>query len=161
MVYSLLSSLPSLANVFAFLLFIMMLFAVCFTHFYTGRLRYRCVLEASGGHLPISDDELQSGPMCTISANSGRFCRDPLGNKNDSYKCLNDYTVAESGVSYPHGANPNYGVTGFDNIMLSLLNVLIALSGEGWTDIMYKVSVELCVCVCFGFPRKFPAKFHE
>ena len=34
-------------------------------------------------------------------------------------------------------ANPNMGVTAFDNIFLSFLSVFTAITLEGWTDVMY------------------------
>ena len=33
--------------------------------------------------------------------------------------------------------NPNYGVTNFDNIFYSTLQVFIIITLEGWTEIMY------------------------
>ena len=35
--------------------------------------------------------------------------------------------------------NPDFGVTSFDNILKSVLNVFIVITLEGWTAVMYKI----------------------
>lgn len=35
--------------------------------------------------------------------------------------------------------DPGYGVTSFNNILKSVLNIFIIITLEGWTDIMYKI----------------------
>jgi hypothetical protein len=40
---SLVSAIPALWNVFLFAMFVLLLFAVVFQHFYMGKLRYRCI----------------------------------------------------------------------------------------------------------------------
>jgi len=39
-----------------------------------------------------------------------------------------------------HGENPNYGITGFDNIGMAWLTILQCVSLEGWIDVAYVVS---------------------
>jgi hypothetical protein len=48
----------------------------------------------------------------------------PLSGDNGEIKC------ADFG-------NPNMGLTSFDNIFVSVLNVIIIITLEGWTDMMY------------------------
>lgn len=36
---------------------------------------------------------------------------------------------------------PNYGITSFDNIAFAMLTVFQCITMEGWTSIMYYVSV--------------------
>ena len=36
---------------------------------------------------------------------------------------------------------PNYGITTFDNIIFSMLTVFQCITMEGWTDILYFVSI--------------------
>ena len=38
---------------------------------------------------------------------------------------------------------PNYGITSFDNIGLAMLTVFQCVSMEGWTPILYAVSINL------------------
>lgn len=38
---------------------------------------------------------------------------------------------------------PNYGITNFDNIGYSMLTVFQCITLEGWTDMMYSVSIFL------------------
>ena len=35
--------------------------------------------------------------------------------------------------------NPNYGMSSFDNILKSVLNIFVIITLEGWTDLMYMV----------------------
>lgn len=42
---------------------------------------------------------------------------------------------------------PNWGITNFDNFGLAMLTVFQCVTLEGWTDVLYDVSV--CVCVFF------------
>ena len=55
--------------------------------------------------------------------------------------------------------NPNFGVTSFDNILLSVLNIFIIITLEGWTDTMYMIrqttgstsyDIFFVICVVFG-----------
>jgi hypothetical protein len=64
-------------------------------------------------------------PLCSTSIASGRKC-DPEGTLNLTCRVSPD--------------SMNFGVYSFDNIALSWLNVLVAISQEGWTEIMYAVS---------------------
>lgn len=36
---------------------------------------------------------------------------------------------------------PNFGITNFDNFGLSMLTVFQCITLEGWTDVMYNVSI--------------------
>lgn len=45
-------------------------------------------------------------------------------------ECKSDHNV------YP---GPNYGITSFDNILLSMVTVFTCITCEGWTDTMYWV----------------------
>lgn len=37
--------------------------------------------------------------------------------------------------------NPNFGMTSFDNTLVSMVNIFIIITLEGWSDIMYMVRV--------------------
>lgn len=61
----------------------------------------------------------------------------------DYYGCRNDDFCNAMDQEYPYcitnGKNPEYGLTSFDNIGASFLNVFIIVTMEGWVDIMYKL----------------------
>ena len=40
---------------------------------------------------------------------------------------------------------PNSGITNFDNIGLACLTVFQCITLEGWTDVMYNVSLRNCI----------------
>jgi len=64
---------------------------------------------------------------------------DYIGCRNDDW-CRGQ---PEWGTEFPYciknGQNPEYGLTSFDNIGASFLNVFIVVTMEGWVDIMYKL----------------------
>ncbi len=69
-------------------------------------------------------------------------CVDKLKNKikdrwGDDIFCSKDLPC-ESG-SCIYWGNPDFGVTSFDNILKSVLNVFVVITLEGWTATMYKV----------------------
>jgi len=69
-------------------------------------------------------------------------CVDVNKNKiKDSYGddifCSKDLPCTNGTCIY--WGNPDFGVTSFDNILKSVLNVFIVITLEGWTAIMYKV----------------------
>ena len=39
---------------------------------------------------------------------------------------------------------PNFGITSFDNIGFAMLSVFQCITMEGWTSILYWVSIDLC-----------------
>ena len=43
---------------------------------------------------------------------------------------------------------PNYGITSFDNIVYAMLTVFQCITMEGWTNIMYYVSIYLSIGRC-------------
>lgn len=48
-------------------------------------------------------------------------------------------------------ANPNYGVTNFDNILSSFLQVFQCVTVEGWTDIMFMMAKAFSIFVIVYF----------
>ncbi len=70
--------------------------------------------------------------------------------------CLDEDSVQGECIDFE---NPNFGVTSFDNIFKSILNVFIIITLEGWTDTMYTVRMAMgtysydiffVACVVFG-----------
>ena len=119
-VTAIISSIPSLRSVFMFSMYIIVLFAVFFTRFAMGEMRYRCTDSSTATAPP---EVVLSGPMCSTDPFWGRKC-----------------SVADYGPDAgcrDIGANPNWGVTSFDNVGVAALNMLICTSMEGWSEIMY------------------------
>lgn len=56
---------------------------------------------------------------------------------DDDIYCSVDLECVEGECIY--WGNPDYGVTSFDNILKSVLNVFIVITLEGWTATMYKI----------------------
>lgn len=69
-------------------------------------------------------------PCTNKSAASGYHCPAPL-------KCKEGWD------------GPNYGITSFDNIAFAMLTVFQCITMEGWTEVMYYVSVIICAIRVF------------
>lgn len=59
------------------------------------------------------------------------------------------------------GSNPNYGITGFDNIFMSWLTILQCVSLEGWVDGTYTLTLHplssvLTLSFTFQYDKNFP-----
>jgi hypothetical protein len=152
MVYSLVASLPPLASVASFLFCVVFLMGVFMVQMYAGNLRRRCV--DSEGNIATGFD-LEDGPTCDHTPGDGLFdgltcpinttcsliikriqdvTTDINGNENG-----ND--VINSSVYYTDGYNPHYGSIGFDYLLQAMLMIIVSLSCEGWTEIMYRVCI--------------------
>lgn len=46
---------------------------------------------------------------------------------------------------------PNSGITNFDNFGLSMLTVFQCITLEGWTDVLYSVTIEYKICIMYIF----------
>ena len=125
MVQSLITSLPHLFNVvllFAFLLFV---FGIIGMQFFGGALRQRCF-------------DIETGKQAEFI----RLC-----SSNDfGLKCSDTQFCADSGY------NPNFGVTSFDNILISWLTILTSISLEGWVDVMYMVRISISISIPISIP---------
>lgn len=119
LVHALLSSLPTMLDVFILFSFFLMMFGTMATQLFGGSLESRCV-----EYVFDSESKL----------NVTQKLYDPYG--NDIY-CSPDLPCDEGKCIY--WGNPSYGVQSFDNILKSILNVFIVITLEGWTDIMYKI----------------------
>ncbi|XP_062522995.1 muscle calcium channel subunit alpha-1-like [Corticium candelabrum] len=102
-----------LFNVFMLVLFVIILYAVIGLEFLSGKLRYACFDNTTG--------ELIDSHSCSPSGD-GFTC-----NKEQNQVCLQKW------------GGPNHGITGFDNIGVSMLTVFQCITMEGWTQVMYMV----------------------
>jgi len=54
-------------------------------------------------------------------------------------RCGGEYSCDAGEVCVAGLANPNYGHTHFDNILVGVLSIFVAITLEGWVDVMYLV----------------------
>eukprot|EP01063_Lacrimia_lanifica_P034752 TRINITY_DN6504_c1_g1_i1.p1 TRINITY_DN6504_c1_g1~~TRINITY_DN6504_c1_g1_i1.p1 ORF type:complete len:2507 (+),score=883.60 TRINITY_DN6504_c1_g1_i1:217-7737(+) len=119
-VTSLLKSLPRLADVLLLFGFFCLLMSVIAIQLFKGELRNRCVLDG--------DLEARVLELHYESADADRPCA-PL-NRPGGFQCPWGYTCEVDG-------NPFWGYSSFDNIGYAVLTVFVAVTMEGWTDVMY------------------------
>ena len=110
LVHALLNSLPTMLDVFILFSFFLMMFGTMATQLFGGTMENRCVDETKTKIKDRFGDDI--------------FCSKDL--PCEKGKCI-------------YWGNPDYGVTSFDNILKSVLNIFIVITLEGWTAIMYKV----------------------
>ena len=126
LIESLLKSLPALANVVLFLIFIFVMFGILGTQLFSGYMYHRCRLtpspimthEEDGGYLfwPI-DEEVDR--LCSLEEGhglyncpDGRVCGEPL-----------QYDIPLSRDNVTSSAMINYGITTFDNLGIALITI--------------------------------------
>lgn len=64
-------------------------------------------------------------------------------------ECSSNYTCRE------HWRGPNDGITTFDNIFLSMITVFQCITMEGWTQIMYMVSLAVDINAFWSWIQTF------
>jgi len=110
LVHALLNSLPTMLDVFILFSFFLLIFGTMATQLFGGTMQNRCV---------------------------DKFKNKLKTKWDDDIFCSRDLPCVEGNCVY--WGNPDYGVTSFDNILKSVLNVFIVITLEGWTATMYKV----------------------
>ena len=117
-------SLPSLINAFAFLIFIIVLFAILGLQLFMGLLGNRCRLS----QFPVNGQWLinrELNYVCNLDTNScpvGNWCGNSL-----QYNLNIDY----------RDEFLNFGFTNFDNIFYSMLTVFLVIQTEDWSKILF------------------------
>jgi hypothetical protein len=160
MVYSLVASLPPLASVASFLFCLVFMMGVFMTQMYAGNLRRRCVDDdgnlADGFDLedgPTCDatpDGLFAGLTCPINTTCSMIFRRHQNNDQPDDPSTFSLGLLKNGLGngdgdinntfyYLDGHNPHYGTIGFDYLPQAMLMIIVSLSCEGWTEIMYRV----------------------
>jgi hypothetical protein len=61
---------------------------------------------------------------------------DPSIDSAGAFRCQTNISECRQGW-----AGPNYGITSFDNIGFAMLTVFQCITMEGWTNVLYYVSV--------------------
>eukprot|EP00756_Hemistasia_phaeocysticola_P019247 Hpha_TRINITY_DN15647_c4_g2::TRINITY_DN15647_c4_g2_i1::g.101185::m.101185/K04838/SCN5A; voltage-gated sodium channel type V alpha len=129
---SLLHSLPKLADVLLLFFFFILIFGVIGVQLWKGGLDDRC-LPTNGTEFldrtPIPEEDADR--VCGTSDQSG-------------YRCPWGYTCTAL-------RNKNMGRTSFDNILWALLTLFVAVTMEGWTDVMYFVQDSYSWWYCLYF----------
>ncbi len=146
LVKSFIYSIPPLANVALFLLFIICVLATFGLHAFNGVFEYRCRLTPEP---PTDGTDWKLYPdferLCKFDEDAefntiydegvfgrcpkGTYCRSPTA-WEPSYQ-WNETELEISAF--------NYGITGFDDILHSIHSVIQSMTGEGWTDMMYMI----------------------
>lgn len=129
-VESLLRALPGIGDVAFLLAFVFTIFAITGVQLFKGTLHRRCVPEAVARGAPLDGrilggtplDEAICAPPHDVEAGWGQGCE-------PGFVC----------AEFVDG-NPDWGWTSFDRADTSLLAVLVAVSLEGWTGVMYMLS---------------------
>ena len=85
---------------------------------------------------------------CSTSKGRGFQCTDLKRDEYDFVECREEWE------------GPNQGITSFDNIGLAMITVFQCVTMEGWTDILYNVSMTYispcsCIHLFYSFIRLF------
>ena len=116
----------SLVDVFFLWCLVFFIFGIVGTQLFQGRLTQHCFSTATG--LLYTPEDENGFRTC-----GARFVC-PSG-----YECM----TGESGQYAKHGlgdtGNPNGGVTSFDDIGHAFLTIFVAITLEGWVDVMYLI----------------------
>ena len=131
MLNSLLRAIPKLFNVFLLFAFFWVMFAILGLQFYKNTSSQMCFIGSTDawgvvGYTVVEDS------ACSIDPGSGRQCE-------AGQVCMGARHV------YHNEGPRNFGMAAFDNALVSLITVFICTTLEGWTEVMYTVSVPISV----------------
>lgn len=128
LVQSLLSALPLLKDTIIVLIFFLLIMAIAGMQLMTGSLKNRCVHLETGKMLVDTNYRI---------SDSGVIC--------GALKCPEEYFCGKM------NANPDNGVTNFDNIFYAFLGVFQNITLEGWSDTQkyYEMSSGIFAIVFF------------
>ncbi|KAF9983242.1 calcium channel protein [Modicella reniformis] len=130
--HSLKKSAPLLVNIVLFIAFFFIIFSVIGVQTFKGSFSRHCVLEedfttkldgqSCGGHYNTSDP---SGKSSYITISGDHSPTDPKG-----YTCPRGYICKDTGIN---------GVISFDTIYSAMVPVYVLMTGQTWTNMMYRV----------------------
>ena len=115
LIVSIFRAFPLLLDIFLLFLFSLFVFALIGVQIYSGQLNHRCTT--------------------TEGKITENLCYIPLQCQEFDTNCA-DTGCGENEYCWSTKTNPNQGCTSFDNIFLSMLTVFIAVTLEGWSDVM-------------------------
>lgn len=110
-----------LLHIALLVLFVIIIYAIIGLELFSGKLHKTCFNNATG--------ELMADP-------------NPCGEEGFSCSNVGD-GLGEDFVCKLYWEGPNFGITNFDNFGLAMLTVFQCVTLEGWTDVMYDVSIIL------------------
>ncbi|TNN85514.1 Voltage-dependent L-type calcium channel subunit alpha-1D [Liparis tanakae] len=113
---SIIKAMVPLLHIALLVLFVIIIYAIIGLELFIGKMHATCFLPGSG---MIAEEE---PAPCAISGH-GRQC--PINGS----ECREGW----------HG--PNGGITNFDNFLFAMLTVFQCITMEGWTDVLYWVSL--------------------
>ena len=154
LISSLIESLPALANVVIFLLFVFLLFGILGVQTFVGKTYYRCrTTERPENGFWTIDESIKR--LCNkenggqFNCPSGLFCGTPEDEPG--------WSLSKDNVS--SNELIDYGIITFDHIGVGLLTIFQTITLEGWTKIMYNYMdsnltpmavLFFCLLVVFG-----------
>jgi len=119
-------SIKQLFDTFMLCCLVFFVFGIVGVQLFQGKLTQHCFSSSTGAlYVPPGDEQFRNcGGRYTCP--SGYFCG--VGKSSD-YKAQG---LSEAG-------NPAYGVTSFDDIGHAFLSIFVAITLEGWVDVMYNI----------------------
>lgn len=115
-VKTLANSAAGLRDTFVLCIFIFFLFGIVGDTLFSGVLKHRCFLPVTVNDTTTYEEDADLERMC------GGAWECP-----STHKCMFSNT------------NPNYDITSFDHIAAGFLTIFVAITLEGWVDVMYMV----------------------
>ncbi|CAD6887851.1 unnamed protein product [Tilletia laevis] len=128
---------PLLVNVTFFIIFFMILFSIIGIQSFKGSYRRSCVWVGAGADqqpgFNYTLTQICGGYFGADGQALGHLNKDltPSGSSAKGFMCPNGQICVEK------DSNPMSGVQSFDNIVASLLQVVIIISANGWSQTMY------------------------
>ena len=147
-------SIPMIANVLLFCVFLFTVFGIFGLQMFMGVMRNRCFEVVPGTTCGDHEGVLSDLIYCRDVVPDASFASQDvaaavLQSANDEEGCTN-LTIHWAGTRCANGSqmclkgnNPNYGITSFDDIGHAFLLIFQCITLEGWTPIMYLVQQSL------------------
>lgn len=107
-----------LLHIALLVLFVIIIYAIIGLELFSGKLHKSCFTNDTHTLMP-----------------------DPNPCGEDGFQCSNLGGELEDMVCKYYWEGPNFGITNFDNFGLAMLTVFQCVTLEGWTDVMYDVSI--------------------
>ncbi|KAK3270896.1 hypothetical protein CYMTET_20728, partial [Cymbomonas tetramitiformis] len=129
LVASLLRAVPLLLRVISMFALILILFACFGSRLFKGRLKSICIPNAllPDGYENMLQSDLEHYVRETTSGSTLTALRHCGGSCDEYHRCLSV-------------KNPYHGYLNFDNFLFSIIAIFACITGEGWSDVMYRVS---------------------
>jgi len=138
---SILCAMAPLLQIAVLVLFAIVIFAIIGLEFYKGAFHSSCQNSKGKLHSRIWP------PVCSKEKLSGELLEKPLpcawNTQEKENRSICPFTFKCEQNAW---VGPNEGITQFDNIFFAMLTVFQCVTMEGWTSVMYYVSVDQHSC---------------